>query len=71
VTVPTLIMVGEKDPSTPVSAAEAIQQQIQGSELVVITGALHLTNIEAPFLFNQRLLSFWGKEDFLNGIEDF
>jgi len=71
VTVPTLIMVGEKDPSTPVSAAEAIQQQIQGSELVVIPGALHLTNIEAPFLFNRRLLSFLGKEDFLNGIEDF
>jgi len=64
VTAPTLIMVGEKDPSTPVSAAEAIQQQIQGSELVVIPGALHLTNIEAPVIFNQRLLSYLGKEDF-------
>ena len=61
VTVPTLIMVGEKDPGTPVSAAEAIQRQIHGSELVVIPGALHLTNIEAPFIFNQSLLSFLAK----------
>ena len=58
VTVPTLIMVGERDPGTPVSAAETIKQQIQGSELVIIAGALHLTNIETAALFNQRLLSF-------------
>ncbi|ABK18648.1 3-oxoadipate enol-lactonase [Syntrophobacter fumaroxidans] len=58
VKVPTLIMVGEKDEGTPVSAAETIQRQIEGSELFVIPGALHLSNIEGAAHFNRRLLSF-------------
>lgn len=60
VTVPTLIMVGEEDTGTPVSAAEAIKQQIKGAELVVLPKALHLTNIETVDLFNQVLLRFLG-----------
>jgi 3-oxoadipate enol-lactonase len=55
---PTLIITGEKDESTPVSTAEAIQQQIEGSELVIMSGAMHLSNIEAADLFNRKLLSF-------------
>jgi 3-oxoadipate enol-lactonase len=61
VAVPTLIMVGERDPSTPVVAAEAIQLQIRDSELVVIPEALHLTNIETAAFFNERLLAFLAK----------
>jgi pimeloyl-ACP methyl ester carboxylesterase len=55
---PTLIITGEKDESTPVSAAEAIREQIAGSELVVMPGALHLSNIEAADLFNRTLTKF-------------
>jgi 3-oxoadipate enol-lactonase len=55
---PTLIITGEKDETTPVGAAEAIQRQIEGSELVVIPGAMHLSNIEAPDFFNRKLVSF-------------
>jgi 3-oxoadipate enol-lactonase len=61
VTVPTLIMVGEMDLSTPVSAAEAIHEKIRNSELVVIPGALHLTNVETAAFFNDRLLDFLAK----------
>jgi 3-oxoadipate enol-lactonase len=61
VTVPTLIMVGERDQSTPLSAAEAIHERIQDSELVVIPGALHLSNIENAAFFNERLLAFLAK----------
>jgi len=55
---PTLIITGEKDEATPVSAAEAIQRQIEGSELVIVPGALHLSNVEAAELFNRKLVSF-------------
>jgi 3-oxoadipate enol-lactonase len=58
VSTPTLIITGEKDESTPVGAAEAIQRRIEGSELVVISGAMHLSNIEAADFFNRRLVSF-------------
>ncbi len=58
VATPTLIITGEKDESTPVSAAEAIQRQIVGSELAVMPGALHLSNVEAAELFNRKLVSF-------------
>ena len=58
VTAPTLVVTGEKDESAPVSAAEAIQKQIGGSELVIMPGALHLSNIEASDLFNRKLVSF-------------
>lgn len=61
VTAPTLIMVGEKDPGTPVSAAEAIHERIQGSELVVVPEALHLTNIEKAQFFTEKLLTFLAK----------
>jgi pimeloyl-ACP methyl ester carboxylesterase len=61
VTMPTLIMLGEKDLSTPVSAAEAIHESIRDSELVLVPGVLHLSNIEnAPF-FSERLLAFVAK----------
>lgn len=60
VTAPTLILVGEKDATTPVSAAKDIQQQIRGSEVAVVPEALHLINVEKADLFNQLLLRFLG-----------
>jgi len=43
---PTLIMVGEEDPGTPVAASEAIHERIAGSQLVILPSARHLSNIE-------------------------
>ena len=51
-------MVGRDDPGTPVAAHETIQQQITGSELVVIPDALHFSNIEQQEIFNTKLLEF-------------
>lgn len=45
--VPTRVVVGENDPGTPVEEAEAIQQRIPGAELRILSGARHLTCVEA------------------------
>jgi len=55
---PTLIMVGEDDPGTPVSASKAINERINGSSLVIIPSARHLCNIEQAEAFNTALLDF-------------
>jgi len=56
--VPTLIMVGEDDPGTPVSASEAIHKKISNSTLVILPSARHLSNVEQPEAFNTNLLTF-------------
>ena len=58
ITAPTLVMVGEHDPGTPVSAAKVLHEGIAGSELRIIDDAAHLTNIEQPEQFNGALLDF-------------
>lgn len=58
ITLPTLIIAGEKDPGTPVAAMQAIQAQIAGSQLAVIPGCLHQTPIEAPEAFNRLVEDF-------------
>jgi 3-oxoadipate enol-lactonase len=55
---PTLIVVGEDDPGTPVEASQAMHQRIQHSKLVVLPSAAHLSNIEQADAFNAALLSF-------------
>jgi 3-oxoadipate enol-lactonase len=60
---PTLIIVGEDDPGTPVTASQAIHQRIQNSKLVVLPSAAHLSNIEQADAFNSALL------EFLYGVE--
>ena len=54
----TLIIVGEDDPGTPVSAAEAIHAGIPASRLVVLPSAAHLCNIEQAARFNAALMDF-------------
>jgi 3-oxoadipate enol-lactonase len=56
--IPTLIMVGEDDPGTPVSASEAMQKRILNSRLVVLSSSRHLSNVEQPEAFNDTLLNF-------------
>ena len=59
---PCLIIVGEDDPGTPVSASEAIHQNLSGSQLEVIPSARHLCNIETQDIFNALLLAFLKKQ---------
>jgi 3-oxoadipate enol-lactonase len=56
--IPTLIIVGEDDPGTPVSASEAIHERIQSSRLVILPSARHLSNVEQPEAFNAALIKF-------------
>jgi 3-oxoadipate enol-lactonase len=55
---PTLIIVGEDDPGTPLSAAEAMHERISASRLVILPSAAHLSNVERPEAFNNALLAF-------------
>ena len=56
--IPTLIMVGEDDPGTPVSASEAMHKQLSNSKLAILPSARHLSNIEQAEAFNATLLKF-------------
>jgi 3-oxoadipate enol-lactonase len=60
--VPTLIIVGEDDPGTPVSAARAIQERLVGSKLVILPGARHLSGVEQAEAFNRAVLDFLLRE---------
>ena len=55
---PTLLIVGEDDPGTPVAAHEVIRDRIEGSRLVIIKDALHFSNVEQTDLFNDTLAAF-------------
>lgn len=55
---PTLIIVGEEDPGTPVTASEAIHERIPDSRLVVVPSCAHLSNVEQPEAFNRALIDF-------------
>lgn len=44
--VPTLVLVGALDPSTPIAAAEALRDTIPGAQLVVIPEGLHLPMVD-------------------------
>ena len=52
-TLPTHIIVGESDASTPVAASRVIHSQIRHSTLSIIPSASHLSNVEQPARFNQ------------------
>lgn len=57
ITAATIVVVGELDPGTPVSASELIHAHIPGSTLVVIPDAKHFVNVEKADAFNRALLS--------------
>jgi 3-oxoadipate enol-lactonase len=58
---PTLIIVGEDDPGTPVAASRTIHEKIKGSELVILKSASHLSNMEQPDAFNRAVTAFLAK----------
>ncbi|HET9479349.1 MAG TPA: alpha/beta hydrolase [Pyrinomonadaceae bacterium] len=55
---PTLIMVGQEDPITPVQDSEKMHREIAGSRLVVIENAAHVSNLERTEQFNDELTRF-------------
>ncbi len=55
---PTMIIAGKQDPATTVDPATVLNRLIDGSKLVVIDQAAHLSNIERPQVFNKAVRDF-------------
>ena len=55
---PVQIIVGDQDVGTPVAMSRDIHAAIPGSELVILSSASHLSNLEQPEAFNAALLGF-------------
>ncbi len=55
---PALIIVGEDDKSTPLSSATALAQALKSTNIHLVTGSAHFTNLEAPETVNKLLLNF-------------
>ncbi len=56
--VPTLILAGELDESTPPSQARELHAAIPGSKLIVFPATAHLSNVERPEEFSACVLEF-------------
>jgi len=56
ITVPTLVLAGQQDGALP--ACRFIHEKINGSQLVVIPDAGHLSNLDQPEAFNHAVLEF-------------
>jgi pimeloyl-ACP methyl ester carboxylesterase len=56
--VPTLLVYGAEDVRAPRSVARDLEASIPASTLVVLPGAGHVCNIEAPKEFNMAVRSF-------------
>ena len=57
ITIPTLVVAGQKDPVTTVADAQYIINHVRSSSLFEIN-ASHISNIEQPKAFNQAIFSF-------------
>jgi len=55
---PVQIIVGDEDAITPPPLSEQMHRDISGSELTVIKGAGHMSNMEQPAVFNDTLARF-------------
>jgi 3-oxoadipate enol-lactonase len=57
--VPTLVIVGARDPATPPADGQLVHEGIRGSKLVTLDAA-HLSNIEQSAQFTRTLIDFLG-----------
>ncbi len=53
--VPATVLCGSEDTLTPLPMSEAMAASVPGAELVVIEGAGHLANVEAPRPFTEAI----------------
>ncbi|MBE2255078.1 MAG: alpha/beta hydrolase [Ignavibacteria bacterium] len=61
INVPVLIISSDEDKTTPVEFSKTLQDGIKNSELEIIKGAGHISNMEAEDEFNQILERFLSK----------
>jgi 3-oxoadipate enol-lactonase len=60
---PTLILVGRQDPACTVEKSMVLNRMIDGSQMIVLEDAAHLSNIEQPQAFNSALRAFIDRVD--------
>jgi 3-oxoadipate enol-lactonase len=60
---PTLILVGRQDPACTVEQSTVIHRMIDGSQMVVLENAAHLSNMEQPQAFNRAVRAFIDRVD--------
>jgi pimeloyl-ACP methyl ester carboxylesterase len=58
VAVPTLLVWGEQDARSPLDVARQFKDALPDAKLVVIPGAGHMSNLEAPDVFNDAVREF-------------
>ncbi len=58
ITVPTLVLTGEKDVAAPVARARAMAALIPGARLEILSGAPHMAPLEQPAAFNAAVIEF-------------
>ena len=58
IAVPTLLIWGELDSRSPLTIARQFEQAVPDTELVVIPGAGHVSNLEQPEQFNEAVRGF-------------
>jgi pimeloyl-ACP methyl ester carboxylesterase len=57
--VPTLVVVGDRDPFVPVTQAWQLSRQLPDARLAVIPGAGHEAMARQPAVFNEACAAFW------------
>ena len=60
ITLPTAILWGAEDTTTPLAQGQKLNALIEGSELIVMPGVGHIPQIEDPALFMEALLTALG-----------
>lgn len=55
---PTLVIVGDRDETTPVATAATLRDAIPGADLRVIANTARLSTLERPGIVNGHILSF-------------
>jgi 3-oxoadipate enol-lactonase len=60
---PTLVMAGRQDPACTVDQSIVLHRVIEGSRLLILEDAAHLSNIEQPAAFNHALRTFLDSVD--------
>ena len=63
ISIPTLLIVGDEDGSTPVNIVKDTANMIKNSKFEIIKGAGHLPCVEKPEVFTNELVKFLGKLD--------
>jgi 3-oxoadipate enol-lactonase len=63
ISVPTLLVIGERDIDEFQAIANHITRKIPRITKLVLPGVGHMSNMEAPDAFNEAVLSFLGDFD--------